>query len=152
MKTRRQSGIGQAGAGLALLSCLVLIDPIALHAQEVPGGEALEGPFRLMVGVFIIAYIYFAIALQTIARKTQTEHGWWAWIPLLQIVLSIQVARRPVWWIVLCLIPFVNIVMFILVWMGIAEARKRPSWWGILLIVPVVNLIVPGLLAWTEKT
>ena len=44
----------------------------------------------------------------------------------------------------------INIVMIILVWMGVAEARNKPSWWGILIIVPIVNLIVPGYLAWSN--
>jgi hypothetical protein len=140
------------GAVLTILACLCLLAAVPLFAQEVPGGEALAGPFYLMVAVFVVAYIYFAFALQTIARKTNTANGWWAWIPILQILLSLNVARKPVWWIVLCLVPIVNIVMWVLIWMGIAEARNRPSWWGILLLVPLVNLIVPGILAWTEKT
>src|ERR1035441_8330453 len=130
---------------LTILACLTLLAAVPLFAQEVPGGEALAGPFYLMVAVFIVAYIYFAFALQTIARKTSTANGWWAWVSILQICLSLNVARKPVWWIFLCLIPLVNLVMCILIWMGIAEARNRPSWWGILLLVPAVDLIVPAL-------
>jgi hypothetical protein len=110
-----------------------------------PGGAVLRDGRG-----FYRCYIYFAFALQTIARKTNTANGWWAWIPILQIVLSLNVARKPVWWIFLCLIPLVNLVMCILIWMGIAEARNRPSWWGILLLVPVVNLIVPAF--WPGQT
>lgn len=138
-------------AVLTILTGLTLLWAVPLFAQEVPGGEALAGPVYLMIAVFVVAYIYFALALQTIARKTNTANGWWAWIPILQIVLSLNVARKPIWWIVLCLVPIVNIVMWLLIWMGIAEARNRPSWWGILLLVPLVNLIVPGVLAWSDK-
>jgi len=56
----------------------------------------------------------------------------------------------PIWWGLLCLVPLVNLVFIVLLWMAIAEARKKPSWWGVLLIVPVVNLVVPGYLAWLE--
>ena len=138
-------------AVLTILACFTLLLAAPLFAQEVPGGEALAGPFHLMVAVFVVAYIYFALALQTIARKTTTANAWWAWIPILQIVLALNVARKPVWWIFLCLIPFVGIVMIVLIWMEIAKALNRPGWWGILLIVPVVNLIVLGILAWAEK-
>jgi hypothetical protein len=55
-----------------------------------------------------------------------------------------------VWWFILMLIPLVNIVVFILVWMGIAEARQKPNWWGILVIVPFFGLIVPAYLAWSD--
>jgi hypothetical protein len=62
----------------------------------------------------------------------------------------LNIAQKPVWWFILFLIPLVNIVIAIIVWMAIAEARHKPNWWGILMIVPVVNLIVPGYLAWSD--
>lgn len=95
-------------------------------------------------------YVYVSLALQTIAQKTNTANGWLAWIPIANIILMLNVAKKPIWWIILFLIPVVNIVMAILVWMGIAVARGKPSWWGILVIVPLVNLIVPGYLAWAD--
>ncbi len=56
----------------------------------------------------------------------------------------LNIAKKPVWWIILLLIPLVNIVFAALVWMRIAEIRQKPRWCGVLAIVPVVNLIVPG--------
>jgi hypothetical protein len=96
------------------------------------------------------AYVYISLALQTIAQKTNTANGWLAWIPIANIILMLNIAKKPIWWIILLLIPLVNIVMMILVWMGVAEARSKPNWWGILMIVPLVNLIVPGYLAWSD--
>jgi len=99
---------------------------------------------------FAVFYVYTALALMTIATKTNTKDGWLAWIPIANIILMLNIAKKPIWWIILFLIPLVNIVMIILVWMGVAEARNKPSWWGILIIVPIVNLIVPGYLAWVD--
>jgi hypothetical protein len=48
------------------------------------------------------------------------------------------------------LIPLVNIVIFIILWMAVAEARGKPSWLGILLIVPLIGIFVPGYLAWSD--
>jgi len=95
-------------------------------------------------------YVYMALALQTIADKTKTENSWLAWIPIANIVLMLNVAKKPIWWIVLFFIPVVNIIFIIIVWMAMAEARGKPSWWGILMIVPVANLITPGVLAWAD--
>jgi hypothetical protein len=107
-----------------------------------------------VVGFFLIfllaMYVYVALALQTIAQKTNTENGWLAWIPIANIILMLNIARKPIWWIVLFLIPLVGLVMYIIVWMGIAEARNKPSWWGVMVIVPVMNLIMPGYLAWSD--
>lgn len=104
--------------------------------------------FGLLFGLAV--YIYFALALQTIATKTNTENSWLAWIPIANIVLMLNVAKKPLWWILLFLVPLVNIVMAVIVWMAVAEARNKPNWWGILTIVPFVNLIVPGYLAWSD--
>lgn len=100
--------------------------------------------------IFLVAYVYHALALQTIATKTNTENPWFAWIPILNIILMLNIAKKPIWWIILCLIPVVNIVVIIIVWMGIAEARNKPNWWGILMLVPPVNIVVPGYLAWSD--
>src|SRR5439155_26060930 len=99
---------------------------------------------------FLVNYVFLALALQTIAKKTNTQDAWWAWIPILNILLMLNIAKKPLWWILLLLIPLVNIVIGIIVWMGVAEARGKPNWWGILMIVPVANLFVPGYLAWSD--
>ena len=108
----------------------------------------------VMMVVFLILgvalYVYMGLTLQTIAKKTNTENAWWAWIPIINIILMLNIAKKPVWWIILMLVPLVNIVIAIIVWMAIAEARGKPNWWGILLIVPVVGIIVPGYLAFSD--
>jgi uncharacterized membrane protein YoaK (UPF0700 family) len=98
----------------------------------------------------LVMYVYVALALQTIAQKTDTENAWLAWIPIANIVLMLNIAKKPIWWIILFFIPLVSFVMAIIVWMGIAEERGKPNWWGILLIIPGVGLIVPGYLAWSD--
>jgi ABC-type Na+ efflux pump permease subunit len=133
----------------------VLIPARTVLAQESRAGEAAVvaalGAFALVfVVIALAAYVYMALALSTIAKKTNTENPWLAWIPIINIILMLNIAKKPLWWIILCLVPFVNIVILVLVWMGIAEARNKPNWWGILIIVPIVGLIVPGYLAWAD--
>jgi Family of unknown function (DUF5684) len=133
---------------------LLAILPAAAFAQD-NASKALPalmaGGFLMFFLVFALAmYVYTALALSTIAEKTSTENGWLAWIPIANVILMLNIARKPIWWIVLCFIPLVNLVIFIIVWMGIAEARNKPNWWGVLMIVPVVSLIVPGYLAWSD--
>ncbi len=139
---------------LGLITAIALFAPFSASAQD-DTPKAL--PALLGAGVFgfimifaLACYVYAALALQTIAQKTGTENGWLAWIPIANVILMLSIARKPIWWIVLCLIPLVNIVILIMVWMGIAEARNKPSWWGVLMLVPVVSLIVPGYLAWSD--
>ena len=133
----------------------ILLPATALFAQDSDSSRALPALFAggmlLFILVFVAAiYVYMALALSTIATKTGTENPWLAWIPIANIILMLNIAKKPIWWIVLFLIPLVSLVMAIIVWMGIAEARHKPNWWGILLIVPFVGIIVPGYLAWAD--
>ncbi|MHB1390195.1 MAG: DUF5684 domain-containing protein [Thermoleophilia bacterium] len=105
-------------------------------------------PFLLLS---LAIYVYYAVSLMTIANKTGTPNAWMAWVPILNVYLMCLVAGKPGWWLILFLIPIVNLIVAIILWIAIAEARGFPSWWGILLIVPVVNVIVPGYLAFAES-
>jgi uncharacterized protein DUF5684 len=138
-----------------LVLAALLLTPLLASAQDDNANKALPallgaGFLMFFLVFFLIFYVYTALALQTIAQKTNTENGWLAWIPIANVILMLNIARKPIWWIVLCLIPLVSIVMFILIWMGIAEARNKPNWWGIMVIVPFMNIIMPGYLAWSD--
>jgi hypothetical protein len=147
----------RAGAKLLFrTSCLLMAAGLIAAKSAFAQGDsrvpaAFMGGFLLIVCIILLAaYVYHSLALQAIATKTNTENPWLAWIPIVQIILMLNIAKKPIWWIILCFIPGVGIVMLVLVWMGIAEARNKPNWWGILIIVPVVNFIVPGYLAWAD--
>lgn len=141
------------GLGILLGTLSLLVPGGALYAQREGEAAAIAAMGAVMLFAVVIGlavYVYYSLALQTIAKKTNTENAWLAWIPIINIILMLNIAQKPLWWIILCLIPLVNIVIMIIVWMAIAEARNKPSWWGILLIVPLVNIIVPGYLAWAD--
>jgi hypothetical protein len=116
-----------------------------------------DDPTALVAG-FLGTFIFFGLALYAytsfcmmkIAERTNTENGWWAWIPILNILLLCNIARKPLWWILLMLIPLVNIVIAILLFVGVCEARGKPGWWVVLMLLPVVNLVILGVLAFGE--
>jgi hypothetical protein len=138
-------------AALSLGASLTLLTAVPVFAQEVPGGEAVEAYFILILALtFVPFHIYWAITTQIIARKTNTRKGWLAWIPIANVVLWASIARKPYWWGLLCLVPLVGLVFSVLLWVEIAKARNKPNWWGILFIVPIVNQVVPGYLAWSR--
>jgi hypothetical protein len=100
----------------------------------------------------LVAYAYMAFCVMTIAKKLGAKEPWMAWVPILNIYLMIVLAEKPVWWIILCFIPLVNIVILLMVWAKICEKRGRPAWWTVLFIIPIANLIVPALLAFTDSS
>jgi len=47
--------------------------------------------------------------------------GWAAIIPIYNLIVLLEIAGKPLWWFILMLIPFVNIVVFIMVLVSIAR-------------------------------
>ena len=108
--------------------------------------------------IALVVYIYTAIALMTIAKKTNTKNGWLAFIPIANVYLITQIAGLSGWWtliILASLIPFIGslLMLVVMIWMfwRIAEKIKYPGWTSILLIIPIVNLIILGVWAWAKK-
>jgi hypothetical protein len=135
-----------------VLLVLVLLPPASFAQDSHNALTTGVGMGIMLVAVLVglAAYVYMSLALQTIANKTSTANAWLAWIPIANLFLMLSIAKKPMWWFLLLLVPLLNIVIAIMVWMAMAEARGKPSWWGILTIVPVANLVVPGVLAWSD--
>ena len=139
--------------GLSVAFVVMLMSTHGAFAQssDPMRSAAVSGMVLLLLLVIALpVYIYMSLALQTTATKTNTENAWLAWIPIANLFLMLMIAKKPLWWFILFLIPLVNLIMAIIVWMGVAEARGKPNWLGILMIVPLANLIIPGYLAWAD--
>ena len=84
----------------------------------------------------VVVIIYLAILVAVIAgmRKAFAKTGapgWGAIIPFYNIYLMTKMAEKPGWWVVLALIPFVNIVVLILLGIGIARGFGKSDGFGI---------------------
>ena len=104
--------------------------------------------FAVIFGIAV--YAWMAVCLQKIAEKTSTPDSWLAWVPVANIFLMCRIAGKAWWWLLLCLIPYANIIFIIILWWKIAEARGKPGWWSLLLIIPVVNFVMWGILAFRD--
>jgi len=116
---------------------------------------AMAAGLIAFMGVFWILglaiYVYMSLCTHLIAKKMKMENPWFAWIPILNFVLMLQMAKRPIWWLILMFIPFVNIVISIIVLVDIMKALGKPSWWVVLMMIPVVNFVVWGILAFKKQ-
>jgi len=104
--------------------------------------EAAAGAFALAGGMFIfvmilvlVLYVVMAISLMKIAKRTGTENAWFAWIPILNLILMLQIAKRPMWWLVFFLVPILNIagiVLQFIIWIDIAKRLGKSAVFGVL--------------------
>jgi hypothetical protein len=76
---------------------------------------------------FVILMIVAAWKLFAKAGKP----GWAIIVPIYGAIVMLQVAGRPWWWILLFLIPFVNIVIGFIVCIDIAKSFGKGAGFGI---------------------
>jgi hypothetical protein len=99
----------------------------------------------------IAAYVYTSLAYMKIAKKLNHPNSWFAWIPILNIVLHLQLAGMSGWYILLMLVPVANVVVYVIAMMNICEKLDKEKLLGLLVLVPFANFILLGILAWGKN-
>ena len=72
----------------------------------------------LMEALILLVQLAVIVLLVAAAWKVFTKAGkpgWAALIPIYNIVVMLQMTGRPVWWILLLLVPLVNLVVAFLI-------------------------------------
>lgn len=67
-----------------------------------------------------ITLIYLAVLLLVIASMWKVftkagKPGWAAIVPIYNTIVLLEIVGKPTWWIILLLIPFVNIIVLLIV-------------------------------------
>lgn len=67
--------------------------------------------------------------------------GWAAIIPIYNIIILFQIIKRPVWWLLLFFIPFVNLIISVVMSIDLAKAFGKSEVFGIigLFLFPIVG-------------
>lgn len=88
----------------------------------------------LALGIMI--FIYLAVIIVMVASMWKIfvkagKPGWAAIVPIYNIVVYLEIIDRPVWWIILMLIPCVNIVISFILCMDLAKAFGKDTLWAL---------------------
>jgi hypothetical protein len=88
-----------------------------------------------MIGLLILV-IELAIIVAIIAGVWKVfvkagKPGWAAIIPIYNLIVLLEIAGKPLWWIILFFIPFVNIIMAIFVGIGVAKNFGKSDGFGV---------------------
>jgi len=119
------------------------------NAQMVPMAMGV-GMLLFMLLIGLAFYVFFCFCYKRICEKCGVTPGILIWIPIVQLIPLLQVAKMPVWMIILLLIPLVNIVIAVMLMAKICIARGKSPWLVILMFIPIANLIFLPYLAFSE--
>lgn len=88
-----------------------------MEDQGSPLGALFGGAFML---VWLVCVVIILLSFWKVFTKAG-KPGWACLIPIYNIIVLLEIAGKPVWWIILFLIPIVNIVVCILVCIALAQ-------------------------------
>jgi hypothetical protein len=112
-----------------------------------------------LVSIYILlglgTYIYSSIALMITAKRLNAQNEWFAWVPILNLVLLFQLGEKSPYLLFLLLIPGIGalavFIITIMASMRISERRGYDSTLGLLSLIPVTQYILLGIWAWGKK-
>ena len=81
----------------------------------------------------IILYVLYIVAGWRVYTKAG-KPGWATIIPFYNVVVWCQIAGKPGWWLLLYLIPFVNVVIAIVVAVNVARNFGKSGAFGFFLL------------------
>jgi hypothetical protein len=75
--------------------------------------SGLSGMSPVMIIIWVIVMLFLIASEWKIFTKAG-KPGWAILIPIYNIIVFLQIVGRPVWWIILLLIPVVNFIILII--------------------------------------
>lgn len=91
-------------------------------------------------GVFAIIGI---IAMWKLFSKAG-QPGWAAIIPIYNLIVLLRIVNRPWWWLLLMLVPFVNIVIAFIVIFDLGKSFGKSGVWSffLLIVLSVIGILI----------
>lgn len=95
--------------------------PMLQEASEVSfktSSDIQLGTVPVLIGLAFI--LLMIVSVWKIFVKAG-EPGWASIVPIYNAIVYLKIAGKPLWWIILLIIPFVNFIILILVVLGLAK-------------------------------
>lgn len=102
----------------------------------------------LFGGVFLIIWLAVVLLIVASLWKVFTKAGkpgWACLVPIYNLIVLLEIAGKPAWWIVLFLIPLVNLVVCILTCISLAQNFGKSTGFAMgLIFLPFIFYPVLG--------
>ncbi|MCQ4045630.1 DUF5684 domain-containing protein [Streptantibioticus rubrisoli] len=99
------------------------------------------------VGVLVVALVVAVLEIAATWRVLvkASRPGWGVIIPIYNVYLWLKVAGRPGWWLVLYLIPGVNVIVHLVVSIDVARSFDKGTMFGVgLWLLPWIGIPILG--------
>jgi len=79
----------------------------------------------------LIAIAFVIVAAYWRVYTKAGQPGWASLVPIYNLYVLLQIVGRPSWWLILYLIPIVNVVVGVIVYLDLARSFGRSSLFGL---------------------
>jgi hypothetical protein len=93
-------------------------------------GALVAGIAGLFLLVVIAVFLFYLIAGWRLFSKAGVP-GWGVTIPIYNIYLWCKIAGRPGWWVLLFIVPVVNVIVHLIVSLDVAKSFARSDAFGV---------------------
>lgn len=102
------------------------------EAEEALSAGASSGAEVGIVGLLIwLAVIVLLIAGWWKIFTKAGKPGWAVLVPIYNLIVMLQIVGRPLWWIILMLVPFVNLIIIIVLCIDLAKRFGKDIGYGL---------------------
>ena len=103
-----------------------------------------NGGGSAILWLLYIAWVVLYLVAGWIVFTKAGQEGWKSLIPIYNWYVLMKIVGRPGWWWVLLLIPFVNLVVWIIVSIDLAKSFGKGTGFaiGLILLAPIFYLIL----------
>jgi hypothetical protein len=125
-----------------MFSFLALMMQADTTPSMTSGQAAMTGA---MIGLWLGIVVVMIAALWKVFQKAG-KPGWAAIVPIYNVLVLLEITGKPMWWVVLFFIPFVNLIVAIILLFALARSFGKGGGFaiGLLLLPPIFY----SLLAW----
>jgi hypothetical protein len=99
----------------------------------------MDESIGIIGGIFYLAVIILIVASIWKVFEKAGKPGWAAIVPIYNYIVMLEIVGKPTWWIVLLLIPFVNIFIALYMVILLAQSFNKSTGFAVgMILLPIV--------------
>lgn len=123
--------------GLSTVALVLLLFTGTAFARQATGAEAALVAMPMVIFSIIVG-LFMLICQWKIFEKAG-KPGWAAIVPIYNVIVFLQVAGKPEWWIILLIVPVANVIIAIITVIALAEKFGQETGFAIgMLLLPII--------------
>src|ERR1700694_4740455 len=119
-----------------------------LMQSDNSGNNAAAAGMGIGMAVVWLAIVVLMIAALWKVFEKAGEPGWAAIVPIYNFIVLLKIAGKPLWWIILLFIPFVNFIIIIVIYFALAKNFGKGA--GFALGLVFLPIIFFPMMAWGD--